>query len=57
MNADERATYHKVTRTITCPYCMKLRTSDNIHTYRPRVKCKPCFAARSERFKQSLRNV
>ena len=40
------AGYMRVTRTVICPYCWTLRSIDNLHQVKPRVKCKPCFAGK-----------
>lgn len=55
--ADERAAYRKAANTLICPYCMKVRARDNIHQFKPRLKCKPCVAARQARFNESLKRA
>lgn len=40
--------YLKVARTVICPYCWELRAADNIHQFKPRVKCKPCYTNRKK---------
>lgn len=34
--------YLRATRTVVCPYCWTLRSVENLHQVKPRVKCKPC---------------
>jgi hypothetical protein len=38
--------YIRAMRTVTCPYCMQLRSTDNLHQTKPRIKCKPCAEKR-----------
>jgi ribosomal protein S27E len=46
----------KATRTIICPGCSKIRSRENIHTFKPRIKCKHCHE-KSEAFKRARRGV
>jgi len=54
---DERAAYRRAANTLICPYCMKTRARDNIAQFQPRLKCKPCVAARQQRFNESLKKA
>jgi len=35
--------YIRAMRTVICPYCQRVRSTDNLHQTKPRIKCKPCF--------------
>lgn len=38
--------YYKATRNVICQYCSKIRSVENIHQIRPRIKCKSCHEKR-----------
>jgi hypothetical protein len=38
--------YWNATRTVICQYCSKIRSVENIHTRKPRIKCKFCHEKR-----------
>jgi hypothetical protein len=40
--------YIRAMRTVVCPYCQRVRSTDNLHQTKPRIKCKPCFESRGK---------
>jgi ribosomal protein S27E len=44
----------KASTTLICPGCSKIRNRENIHMFKPRIKCKQCHE-KSEAFKKARR--
>jgi len=41
--------YYNATRTVICQYCSKIRSTENLHQIKPRIKCKDCHENRKYR--------